>query len=137
MAPIKRVSKRLKRMRVERGLSQQALATKAKISRGYLARLEAAEQDPTLGVLERLAKALGLPVTALVEGGREAMSADPEPFRLTDVVQAVGGWPSDPAAVARVLDGADALLPEGRETYRPLCTGGGGALVPAARGLTS
>jgi transcriptional regulator with XRE-family HTH domain len=54
-------------MRVERGLSQQALATKAQISRGYLARLEAAEQDPTLGVLERLAKALGVPMTALLE----------------------------------------------------------------------
>jgi len=66
MALIKRVSKRLKRLRVERGLSQQALASKAKISRGYLARLEAAEQDPTLGVLERLAKALGVLVTALV-----------------------------------------------------------------------
>jgi transcriptional regulator with XRE-family HTH domain len=48
-------------------LSQKALATKAKISRGYLLRLEAAEQDPTLGVLERLAKALGVPVTRLLE----------------------------------------------------------------------
>jgi transcriptional regulator with XRE-family HTH domain len=57
-------------MRVERGLSQQALATKAQISRGYLARLEAAEQDPTLGVLERLAKALGVPMTALLESTR-------------------------------------------------------------------
>jgi len=48
------------------------------------------------------------------------MSADPEPLRLTDVVHVVGDWPSDPVAVARVLDGADALLPEGRETYRAL-----------------
>jgi transcriptional regulator with XRE-family HTH domain len=52
---------------MERGLSQHALAVKARISRGYLARLEAAAQDPTLGVLERLAKALGVPVTALLE----------------------------------------------------------------------
>ena len=48
-------------------MSQQALAAKAEISRGYLARLEAAEQDPTLGVLECLAKVLGVPVTALLE----------------------------------------------------------------------
>jgi ribosome-binding protein aMBF1 (putative translation factor) len=61
-----RVSKTLKQLRTERNLSQRALATKAKISRGYLARLEAAEQDPTLGVLERLAKALGVPVTELL-----------------------------------------------------------------------
>jgi len=67
MTPIKRVSKTLRRLRTQRAMSQQTLATKAKISRGYLARLEAAEQDPTLGVLERLAKALGVPVTALLE----------------------------------------------------------------------
>ena len=67
MSPITRVSKRLKRLRTERCLSRQALAMKAKISRGYLARLEAAERDPMLGVLKRLAKALGVPVTALLE----------------------------------------------------------------------
>ncbi len=67
MLPIKRVSKTLKRLRIGRSLSEQALATKAKISRGYLARLEAAEQNPSLGVLKRLAKALGVPVTALLE----------------------------------------------------------------------
>jgi hypothetical protein len=62
------------------------------------------------------------------------MSADPEPLRLTDVIHAVGG-PSDLAAVARVLDGADALLPEGRETYRPLSTEEVAALVLVAGGL--
>ena len=65
------------------------------------------------------------------------MSADPEPLRLTDVVRAVGGWPSDRAAVARVLDGADALLPEGRETYRPLSTEEVAALVFVASGLAA
>ena len=49
------------------GLSQAALATKARISRGYLLRLEAARQEPTLGVLARLAKALGVPVAAMLE----------------------------------------------------------------------
>jgi hypothetical protein len=63
------------------------------------------------------------------------MSADPEPLRLTDVVHAVGGGLSDLAAVARVLDGADALLPEGRETYRPLSTEEVAALVFVAGGL--
>jgi transcriptional regulator with XRE-family HTH domain len=61
------VAKRLKRLRRVQGLSQAALATKARISRGYLLRLEAARQDPTLGVLARLAKALGVPVAALLE----------------------------------------------------------------------
>jgi hypothetical protein len=65
------------------------------------------------------------------------MSADPEPLRLTDVVHAVSGWPSDLAAVARVLDGADALLPEGRETYRALSTEEVAALVLVAGGLNA
>jgi transcriptional regulator with XRE-family HTH domain len=67
MVPIKRVSKILKRLRTERGFTQQALAAKAKISRGHVARLEAAGNNPTLVVLERLARALGVPVTALLE----------------------------------------------------------------------
>jgi hypothetical protein len=63
------------------------------------------------------------------------MSADPEPLRLTDVLHAVGGGLNDPATVTRVLDGADALLPEGRETYRALSTEEVAALVLVAGGL--
>jgi transcriptional regulator with XRE-family HTH domain len=58
---------RLKRLREGKGLSQTTLAEKAGISRGYLARLEAALQDPTLTVIERLAKALGVRVTKLLD----------------------------------------------------------------------
>jgi hypothetical protein len=35
--------------------------------RGYLARLEAGQEDPTLSVVERLAKALRVPLTKLVK----------------------------------------------------------------------
>jgi transcriptional regulator with XRE-family HTH domain len=61
------MGKRLKKLREAREMSQAALATRAKISRGYLIRLEAGRQDPTLGMLERLAKALGVPVTELLD----------------------------------------------------------------------
>ena len=60
------MGKRLKKLREAREMSQAALATRAKISRGYLIRLEAGRQDPTLGMLERLAKALGVPVKELL-----------------------------------------------------------------------
>ena len=43
------------------------LGHQAKISREYVNRLEAGRYDPTVGVLERLAKALGVPVAALLE----------------------------------------------------------------------
>jgi len=62
-----RMVKRLTRFREERGLSQTELAAKARISREYLWRLEAGRQDPTLGTLEKLAKALKVKVTELLE----------------------------------------------------------------------
>jgi transcriptional regulator with XRE-family HTH domain len=66
MTPARQTGKRLKKLREAREMSQAALATRAKISRGYLIRLEAGRQDPTLGMLERLAKALGVPVKELL-----------------------------------------------------------------------
>jgi len=48
--------------------SQVELARRAKIARPYLIRLESGEQrNPSLGILKRLAKALGVPVAALLE----------------------------------------------------------------------
>jgi transcriptional regulator with XRE-family HTH domain len=57
----------LKRFREAKGLSQDALARKARITREYVNKLEAGRYDPTVGVLKRLAKALGVPVTELLE----------------------------------------------------------------------
>ena len=57
----------LKRFREAKGLSQEALALKARITREYVNKLEAGRYDPTVGVLKRLAKALGVPVTELLE----------------------------------------------------------------------
>ena len=67
MAPIQKMALRLKRLRKERGLSQEALAAKAGISRVHLARLETARQDPTLGTIEKLAKALRVKVRELID----------------------------------------------------------------------
>ncbi len=58
---------RLRRLRKVKGLTQEALATKARVSRVYVANLEAGKYDPTVGVVKRLAKALGVDVTALLE----------------------------------------------------------------------
>jgi transcriptional regulator with XRE-family HTH domain len=57
----------LKRFREAKGLSQDALARKARVTREYVNKLEAGRYDPTVGVLKRLAKALGVPVSELLE----------------------------------------------------------------------
>ena len=61
------LAKQLKRLRAARGLSQEALARKAHVSRGYLARIELGRHDPTLSVLRRLAKGLRVSVGDLVK----------------------------------------------------------------------
>jgi transcriptional regulator with XRE-family HTH domain len=57
---------RLKKTRKAKGMSQYTLADKAKVSRQYIRLLEAGRSDPTVGMLEKLAKALGVPVTELL-----------------------------------------------------------------------
>jgi transcriptional regulator with XRE-family HTH domain len=64
--PIKRLAHRLRVLRERRELTQEQLAARAGISRGYLARLETARHDPTLTTLEKLAKALKVKVMELV-----------------------------------------------------------------------
>ena len=55
-------------MRLSKRLTQEQLARRAKIARGYLADLEAEHRkNPSLPVLRRLAKALGVPVAELLE----------------------------------------------------------------------
>lgn len=67
MSPPKRVSMNLKKQRRKRRMSQAALATKAGFSREYVARLETGHHDPSLSTLTKLAKALRVPVAALLE----------------------------------------------------------------------
>ena len=56
----------LKRLRESKGLSQDALARKAGITREYVNKLEAGRYNPTVGVVKRLAKALGVPIIELL-----------------------------------------------------------------------
>jgi transcriptional regulator with XRE-family HTH domain len=67
MTPVDRVAMRIKQLRERRKWSQEKLAMEAGISRGYLARLETARQDPTLTTLEKLARALRVKVSKLIE----------------------------------------------------------------------
>ena len=67
MSPMARMAKRVKALRLARGLTQAQLATRVRISRKHVVRIEAAEQEPTLGVIERLAKALGVKPARLLE----------------------------------------------------------------------
>ena len=67
MSP-QRIGKVLKRHREQKGLSQLELAKRAKVGQGYISEMEAGtKKNPGLEVLKRIAKALGVPVTELLE----------------------------------------------------------------------
>jgi transcriptional regulator with XRE-family HTH domain len=58
----------LTRVRTERELTQRDLAKRAKVTEAYISQLESGRRkNPSLPVLKRLAKALGVRVTALLE----------------------------------------------------------------------
>jgi len=63
----KQLGQRLKRLRLAHGLSQEALATRARITREYVNKLEAGRYDPTISVVQRLAKALKVTIADLVQ----------------------------------------------------------------------
>jgi transcriptional regulator with XRE-family HTH domain len=67
MTRVERMAMRVKEWRERRRLTQEQLADKAGISRGFLARLETARHDPKLSTLEKIAKALRVPLTELLK----------------------------------------------------------------------
>lgn len=61
-----RVAWNLRRLRVERGLSQEKLAIDAELERRHVGAIERAEENPTVATLDRLATVLGVDVVELL-----------------------------------------------------------------------
>jgi transcriptional regulator with XRE-family HTH domain len=58
----------IRRLRDAKGISQRDLAAKVGVRGAYIAQLETgARKNPSRDVLKRIAKALGVPVTELLE----------------------------------------------------------------------
>jgi transcriptional regulator with XRE-family HTH domain len=62
-----RLGMNVKRFRERRGLTQEALAAKVQVHRVYLAQIEAGTKIPSIPTLEKIAKALRVKLTALLE----------------------------------------------------------------------
>lgn len=61
------VARNIRRLRVSRELSQENLAVDAGIDRTYVSRLERELENPTVAVLEKLATALGVDISAFFD----------------------------------------------------------------------
>lgn len=57
---IKKFSKKLREERLNRNLSQETLAQKAKLSRNFIGMLERGERNVTISALENIARALNM-----------------------------------------------------------------------------
>jgi transcriptional regulator with XRE-family HTH domain len=62
----KKLAENLRRIRLERGLSQEALALEADIDRAYMSGLERGVRNPTVMLLAKLANALKVPLGDLI-----------------------------------------------------------------------
>jgi transcriptional regulator with XRE-family HTH domain len=62
---------RLRKIRERRGMTQAVLARKVDVSRGYLSRLEMGRHDPPLSRVLKLAKALGVKPSQLVDSSTQ------------------------------------------------------------------
>ncbi|MCG2694543.1 helix-turn-helix transcriptional regulator [Candidatus Parcubacteria bacterium] len=58
---------KVREKRLELGLSQEALATRAKVHRTYIGMIERAEKNITLENIEKIAKALDIKVNELLK----------------------------------------------------------------------
>ena len=57
----------IRRIRTERELSQEEVAYRVGIDVSYLGQIERGRRNPTIGVLGRIADALGVPLAGLLE----------------------------------------------------------------------
>jgi transcriptional regulator with XRE-family HTH domain len=72
MASRRLVARNLKRIRLSRRLSQEALAAVADIDRTYVSGLERGVRNPTVDLLDRLAKALSIKTADFFEASTSA-----------------------------------------------------------------
>lgn len=73
------MARNLRRLRVERGVSQEQLAIMASVDRAFTGQLERARENPTVDTLEKLADALDVPLRDFFT---EPAPGDPEPINL-------------------------------------------------------
>ena len=61
------LGQQLRKARLKAGLTQEQLAFKAKISRNYVSLLELDEKSPTVHVLMRVCKAIGVKPSIMIQ----------------------------------------------------------------------
>lgn len=107
------VGGRVRELRARRGMTRKILAKDSSVSERYLAQLETGQGNASLAILRRLARALDVPLEALVSDAPEA------PIELTQALEVLRRLEPEQLTEARALllrtfGGADAAERSGR-----------------------
>uniref|UniRef100_A0AAU2W2U9 XRE family transcriptional regulator n=1 Tax=Streptomyces sp. NBC_00008 TaxID=2903610 RepID=A0AAU2W2U9_9ACTN len=121
------LARNLKRWRAERGFTLDALATRAGVSRGMIIQIEQARTNPSVGTTVKLADALGVAITTLLDHEQGS------PVRLVPADQAVRMWSTEAGSATTLLVGTEARGPLELWHWR-LAPGDGSASDPHPEG---
>lgn len=83
----KAVGKRIRELRLARGITQEGLGERARIHTKYVGSIERGEVNLTVSTVERIAKALDVPVVDLFQGVETAPRTDRD--RVRKLVEAI------------------------------------------------
>jgi transcriptional regulator with XRE-family HTH domain len=78
IAPDQTLASELRRLRAERGLTQEALAFRSNVTVSALARIERGLSNPTWTTLVRIANALDITPAQLIAAAEDARGQTPE-----------------------------------------------------------
>ncbi|MET9293247.1 XRE family transcriptional regulator [Streptomyces sp. NPDC003077] len=99
------LARNLKRWRAERGYTLDALAARAGVSRGMIIQIEQARTNPSVGTTVKLADALGVSITTLLD-----YEQGPQ-VRVVGPGEAVRMWSTEAGSHTTLLVGAEAPGP--------------------------
>ncbi|MEU9357630.1 XRE family transcriptional regulator [Streptomyces sp. NPDC051840] len=99
------LARNLKRWRGERGFTLDVLAARAGVSRGMIIQIEQARTNPSVGTTVKLADALGVSITTLLDYEQGTQ------VRLVPASQAVRMWSTESGSSTTLLVGTDARGP--------------------------
>lgn len=94
---LRRLGERVRTLRNQRGMSRKVLAAHARVSERYLAQMEVGKGNCSIVLLRRIARAIGLPVTQLVQDSGEP------PLDLVLLTQFLERLPAQALSEARSL----------------------------------
>ncbi|MFI9432039.1 MULTISPECIES: helix-turn-helix domain-containing protein [Streptosporangium] len=96
-AALQAVARNVREARTRAGLSLEQLSARAQVSKGALVALEKAQGNPNLATLVRLADALGLPMSALVQGSSAGS------VQIVEAAQVTPLWTGEHGGQARLM----------------------------------